>query len=181
MLGIDRLNDIVLHYEELMNTLGEPDVASDTGRFQKLMREQAELEPIVRVFHQHEKAASDQKDALEMLEHESDPDMREMLKNELSDARRVIEETERELQILLLPKDPNDSKNIIMEIRAGVGGDESALFAADLYRMYSNYAARQGWRTELASCNENGIGGFKEITFVVDGQGAYQRVNVVVQ
>ena len=176
MLGIDRLNDIVLHYEELMNTLGEPDVASDTGRFQKLMREQAELEPIVRVFHQHEKAASDQKDALEMLEHESDPDMREMLKNELSDARRVIEETERELQILLLPKDPNDSKNIIMEIRAGVGGDESALFAADLYRMYSNYAARQGWRTELASCNENGIGGFKEITFVVDGQGAYSKL-----
>jgi len=176
VLGIDRLNDIVLHYEELMNTLGEPDVASDTGRFQKLMREQAELEPIVRVFHQHEKAASDQKDALEMLEHESDPDMREMLKNELSDARRVIEETERELQILLLPKDPNDSKNIIMEIRAGVGGDESALFAADLYRMYSNYAARQGWRTELASCNENGIGGFKEITFVVDGQGAYSKL-----
>lgn len=176
MLGIDRLNDIVLHYEELMNTLGEPDVASDAGRFQKLMREQAELEPIVRVFHQHEKAASDQKDALEMLEHESDPDMREMLKNELSDARRVIEETERELQILLLPKDPNDSKNIIMEIRAGVGGDESALFAADLYRMYSNYAARQGWRTELASCNENGIGGFKEITFVVDGQGAYSKL-----
>ena len=176
MLGIDRLNDIVLHYEELMNTLGEPDVASDTGCFQKLMREQAELEPIVRVFHQHEKAASDQKDALEMLEHESDPDMREMLKNELSDARRVIEETERELQILLLPKDPNDSKNIIMEIRAGVGGDESALFAADLYRMYSNYAARQGWRTELASCNENGIGGFKEITFVVDGQGAYSKL-----
>ena len=176
MLGIDRLNDIVLHYEELMNTLGEPDVASDTGRFQKLMREQAELEPIVRVFHQHEKAASDQKDALEMLEHESDPDMREMLKNELSDARAVIEETEHELQILLLPKDPNDSKNIIMEIRAGVGGDESALFAADLYRMYSNYAARQGWRTELASCNENGIGGFKEITFVVDGQGAYSKL-----
>ena len=176
MLGIDRLNDIVLHYEELMNVLGEPDVASDTGRFQKLMREQAELEPIVRVFYQHEKAASDQKDALEMLEHESDPDMREMLKNELSDARRVIEETERELQILLLPKDPNDSKNIIMEIRAGVGGDESALFAADLYRMYSNYAARQGWRTELASCNENGIGGFKEITFVVDGQGAYSKL-----
>ena len=176
MLGIDRINDIVLHYEELMNTLGEPDVASDTGRFQKLMREQAELEPIVRVFRQHEKAAADQKDALEMLEHESDPDMREMLKNELSDARAVIEETEHELQILLLPKDPNDSKNIIMEIRAGVGGDESALFAADLYRMYSNYAARQGWRTELASCNENGIGGFKEITFVVDGQGAYSKL-----
>lgn len=176
MLGIDRLTDIVHHYEELMNTLAEPDVTSDPARFQKLMREQAELEPIVREFERHEKAASDLQDALEMLEHENDPDMREMLKAELSEARSVIGESEEKLQILLLPKDPNDNKNIIMEIRAGVGGDESALFAADLYRMYSSYAMRQGWRTELASCNENGIGGFKEITFVVDGQGAYSKL-----
>ena len=176
MLGIDRVNDIVRHYEELMHALGEPDVTADPKRFQKLMREQAELEPIVRTFQRHAQAAADQKDALEMLEHENDPDMREMLKGELSDARSVIEETERELQLLLLPKDPNDSKNIIMEIRAGVGGDESALFAADLYRMYCSYAMRQGWKTELASYNENGIGGFKEITFVIDGQGAYSRL-----
>ena len=176
MLGIDRLNDIVRHYEELMSVLGEPDVTADPKRFQKLMREQAELEPIVRTFRRHEQAVSDQRDALEMLEHENDPKMREMLKSELSDARSAIEETEHELQLLLLPKDPNDSKNIIMEIRAGVGGDESALFAADLYRMYCSYAMRQGWRTELASYNENGIGGFKEITFVVDGQGAYSKL-----
>ncbi|MBQ9420558.1 MAG: peptide chain release factor 1 [Lachnospiraceae bacterium] len=159
-----------------MNLLGEPDVTADPGRFQKLMREQADLEPIVTTFRRHERAAQDAEEALEMLEHENDDEMREMLKSELAEAKKQIADTESELRILLLPKDPNDNKNIIMEIRAGVGGDESALFAADLYRMYCNYAARQGWRTELASFNENGIGGFKEITFVVDGRGAYSKL-----
>ena len=174
--GIDRINDIVRHYEELMHALSEPGAADDPQRFQKLLKEQADLQPITEAYRRYEKAASDQADALELLEHENDPEMREMLKAELAGAKQEIETAEKELQILLLPKDPNDDKNIYMEIRAGVGGDESALFAADLYRMYCNYAMRNGWKTELASFNETGIGGFKEITFMINGRGAYSKL-----
>lgn len=176
MLGIERLNDIVKHYEELMGLLQEPGITEDAVRFQKLLKEQAELSPIVDVYKKHERAVSDEKDALDMLEHENDPDMREMLKSELSEARRIKSETEDELQILLLPKDPNDDKNIFIEIRAGVGGDESALFAYDLYRMYTNYAMHMGWKIEIQSFNENGLGGFKEVTFMVTGKGAYSKL-----
>ncbi|MCI5791839.1 MAG: peptide chain release factor 1 [Lachnospiraceae bacterium] len=176
MLGIERLNDIVKHYEELMGLLQEPGVTEDAVRFQKLLKEQAELSPIVDVYKKHERAVSDETDALDMLEHENDPDMREMLKSELSEARRIKSETEDELQILLLPKDPNDDKNIFIEIRAGVGGDESALFAYELYRMYTNYAMHMGWKTEIQSFNENGLGGFKEVTFMVTGKGAYSKL-----
>lgn len=176
MLGIERLNDIVKHYEELMGLLQEPGVTEDAARFQKLLKEQAELSPIVDVYNKHERAVSDETDALDMLEHENDPDMREMLKSELSEARRIKAETEDELQILLLPKDPNDDKNIFIEIRAGVGGDESALFAYDLYRMYTNYAMHMGWKTEIQSFNENGLGGFKEVTFMVTGKGANSKL-----
>ena len=176
MLGIERLNDIVKHYEELMGLLQEPGVTEDAVRFQKLLKEQAELSLIVDVYKKHERAVSDETDALDMLEHENDPDMREMLKSELSEARRIKSETEDELQILLLPKDPNDDKNIFIEIRAGVGGDESALFAYDLYRMYTNYAMHMGWKTEIQSFNENGLGGFKEVTFMVTGKGAYSKL-----
>ena len=176
MLGIDRLTDIVKHYEELMGLLQEPDVASDTAKFQQLLKEQADLKPIVDVYMQHEKAVNDERDALDMLADENDAEMREMLKSELSAARTVKERTEGELKILLLPKDPNDEKNIFMEIRAGVGGDESALFAYDLYRMYTSYAAAKGWKTEIQSFNENGIGGFKEVVFMITGKGAYSRL-----
>ena len=176
MRGIDRINDIVRHYEELMHALSEPGAADDPQRFQKLLKEQADLQPITEAYRRYEKAASDQADALGLLEHENDPEMREMLKAELAGAKQEIETAEKELQILLLPKDPNDDKNIYMEIRAGVGGDESALFAADLYRMYCNYAMRNGWKTELASFNETGIGGFKEITFMINGRGAYSKL-----
>lgn len=176
LLGIDRLTDIVKHYEELMGLLQEPDVASDTVRFQQLLKEQADLKPIVDVYMQHEKAANDERDALEMLADENDAEMREMLKSELSAARATKERTEGELKVLLLPKDPNDEKNIFMEIRAGVGGDESALFAYDLYRMYTSYAAAKGWKTEIQSFNENGIGGFKEVVFMITGKGAYSRL-----
>ena len=176
MLGIDRLTDIVKHYEELMGELQEPDVASDTAKFQQLLKEQADLKPIVDVYMQHEKAVNDERDALDMLADENDAEMREMLKSELSAARAAKERTEGELKILLLPKDPNDEKNIFMEIRAGVGGDESALFAYDLYRMYTSYAAAKGWKTEIQSFNENGIGGFKEVVFMITGKGAYSRL-----
>ena len=159
-----------------MRALAAPDASEDAERFTKLLKEQAELQPITEVYKRYEQAIGDRDAALDMLEHEHDDDMREMLKEELAAARDTIESSENELRLLLLPKDPNDDKNIYMEIRAGVGGDESALFAADLYRMYTNYAMKNGWKTELASFNETGIGGFKEITFMVDGRGAYSKL-----
>ena len=157
----DKLDDILIHYEELMRMLGDPDVTQDTKRFTKLMKEQADLAPIVEAYKQYKQAKQDVEDSLAMLEEESDEEMREMAKEELADAKKRIEDLEHELKILLLPKDPNDDKNIILEIRAGAGGDEAALFAAELYRMYTNYADSHRWKVEIISLNENGIGGFQ--------------------
>ena len=171
----DKLDDMLIHYEELMRMLGDPDVTQDTKRFTKLMKEQAELAPIVEAYKQYKQAKQDVEDSLAMLEEENDEEMREMAKEELSDAKKRIE-LEHELKILLLPKDPNDDKNIILEIRAGAGGDEAALFAAELYRMYSNYADSQHWKVEIISINENGIGGFKEVVAMVTGKGAYSKL-----
>jgi len=172
----DKLDDMLIHYEELMRMLGDPDVTQDTKRFTKLMKEQAELAPIVEAYKQYKQAKQDVEDSLAMLEEENDEEMREMAKEELSDAKKRIEELEHELKILLLPKDPNDDKNIILEIRAGAGGDEAALFAAEIYRMYVKYAESRRWKTEMMSLNENGIGGFKEVTFMITGAGAYSRL-----
>ncbi|MDO4266558.1 MAG: peptide chain release factor 1 [Eubacteriales bacterium] len=176
MLAIERLDDILAHYDEIMGALGEPNVTEDQKRFRSLMKEQADLEPIVRAYRAYKDAQKNEKEALELLDTERDEELREMAKEELSDARDAQENLAEELKILLLPKDPNDEKNIVVEIRAGVGGDESALFAADLYRMYGAYAQKNGWKTELVSFNENGIGGFKEITFMVIGDGAYSKL-----
>ena len=137
------------------------------------MREQSELQPIVDTYREYKENQQTIKDSVSMLEEESDEEMREMLKEELSDAKKRVGELENELKILLLPKDPNDSKNVIVEIRAGAGGDEAALFAAEIYRMYVKYAESRRWKTEMLSLNENGIGGFKEVTFMIQGQGAY--------
>ena len=172
----DKLDDILIHYEELMLMLGDPDVTQDTKRFTKLMKEQADLAPIVEAYKQYKQAKQDVEDSLAMLEEESDEEMREMAKEELADAKKRIEDLEHELKILLLPKDPNDDKNIILEIRAGAGGDEAALFAAELYRMYTNYADSQRWKVEIISLNENGIGGFKEVVAMVTGKGAYSKL-----
>lgn len=172
---LDRLDDIVAHYEEIMGALGEPGVTDDQKRFKALMKEQAELEPIVNTYKAYKDAEQAEKDSLEILDTESDEELREMAKEELSEAKKNQEKLSEEIKILLLPKDPNDDKNIVVEIRAGAGGDEAALFAADLYRMYCSYAVRNNWKTELVSFNENGIGGFKEITFMVNGQGAYSK------
>ncbi|MBR4767760.1 MAG: peptide chain release factor 1, partial [Lachnospiraceae bacterium] len=169
----DKLEDLLIRYEELMTQLGEPDVASDSARFQKLMKEQASLTPIVEAYKEYKKRKQDEEDSLSMLESESDPDMKEMLKDELSEAKKRIGELENELKILLLPKDPNDDKNVIVEIRAGAGGDEAALFAAEIYRMYVHYAESRGWRTELMEADEIGIGGMKSATFMITGDGAY--------
>ena len=172
----DKLDDMLIHYEELMLMLGDPDVTQDTKRFTRLMKEQADLAPIVEAYKQYKQAKQDVEDSLALLEEENDEEMREMAKEELSDAKKRIEELEHELKILLLPKDPNDDKNIILEIRAGAGGDEAALFAAELYRMYSNYADSHRWKVEIISLNENGIGGFKEVVAMVTGKGAYSKL-----
>ena len=172
----DRLDDILIHYEEVMQELNEPNVTENQTRFRKLMKEQADLVPIVEAYKTYKQAKQDIEDSLLLLEEENDEEMRELAKEELSDAKKRVEEQEKELKILLLPKDPNDDKNIILEIRAGAGGDEAALFAAELYRMYVNYAESQKWKVEIISLNENGIGGFKEVQAMVTGKGAYSKL-----
>ena len=172
----DRLEDIVKHYEELMFELNNPSVAEDQKRFRKLMKEQSDLTPLVETYKEYKQAKQDVEDSLALLEEESDEEMREMAKEELSDAKKRIEELEQQLKILLLPKDPNDDKNVIVEIRAGAGGDEAALFASELYRMYVHYAERQRWKVELINVSESGIGGMKEVEFMITGQGAYSKL-----
>ena len=172
----DRLEDLLIRYEEVMGELQEPDVANDTERFRKLMKEQSDLAPIVEAFKEYKQCRQNVEDSLAMLEEESDEEMRELAKEELNEAKARIEELERELKILLLPKDPNDDKNVIVEIRAGAGGDEAALFATEIYRMYVHYAESRRWRPEMISLNENGIGGFKECVFMLTGQGAFSRL-----
>ena len=172
----DRLEDILIHYEELMQELASPGVTDDQKRFQRLMKEQADLAPIVEAYKDYKQAKQDMEDSLSLLEEEHDEEMRELAKEELSAARKKIEELEYQLKILLLPKDPNDEKNIILEIRAGAGGDEAALFASELYRMYVNFADSQHWKVELISVNENGIGGFKEVVAMISGKGAYSKM-----
>ena len=172
----DRLDDLLIRYEELLEELNSPDVAMDQNRFRKLMKEQADLTPLVDAYKEYKKANQDVEDSLALLEEESDEEMRDMAKEELADAKKRIEEMEQQLKILLLPKDPNDDKNVMVEIRAGAGGDEAALFASELYRMYVHFAESNRWKTELVSVNENGIGGFKEVVFMVTGQGAYSKM-----
>ena len=168
----DRLDDLLIRYEEVMGELQEPDVANDPERFRRLMKEQSDLAPIVEAYKEYKNCKQNVEESLQLLEEESDEEMRELAKEELSGSRARIEELEQELKILLLPKDPNDDKNVIVEIRAGAGGDEAALFAAEVYRMYDS----RRWKTEMISLNENGIGGFKECVFMVTGQGAYSRM-----
>lgn len=169
----DKLEDLLRKFEEIMNELSEPTVADNQERFRALMKEQSDLTPVVNSYKEYKKCNQDIEDSLAMLDEESDEDMRDMLKDELSEAKKRVEELERELKILLLPKDPNDDKNVIVEIRAGAGGDEAALFAAEIYRMYVHYAEGRRWKVETMEVEEIGIGGMKSVTFMVTGQGAY--------
>lgn len=172
----DKLEDLLIRFEELLNELNEPGVAGDPARFQKLMKEQSNLQPIVDAYKEYKACKQTVEDSLAMLEGESDEEMREMLKEELSTAKDRIVELEKELKILLLPKDPNDDKNVIVEIRAGAGGDEAALFAAEMYRLYVKYAEKRRWKVEMMNADEIGIGGMKEVNFMITGQGAYSRL-----
>ena len=172
----DRLEDLGRRLEEILNQLGEPGVANDQNLYRKLMKEQAELAPIVEKYNEYKAAKEGIEDSLAILDEETDEEMRELAKEELNDCKERLAETENELKILLLPKDPNDEKNVIVEIRAGAGGDEAALFAAELYRMYVHFAEANRWKPELISVNENGIGGFKEAVFMINGEGAYSKL-----
>lgn len=169
----DKLEDILIRYDEIMNELNEPDVTNNQARFRKLMKDQSDLTPLVEAYTEYKKCKETVSDSLEMLEAESDEEMRELLKEELSEAKDRIEQLEQELKILLLPKDPNDDKNVIVEIRAGAGGDEAALFAAELYRMYVHYAESRRWKVETMEVDDTGIGGMKSVNFMVTGSGAY--------
>ena len=172
----DRLEDLLRHFEELQEELTHPDVLADQDRFRRLMKEQNDLQPIVDAYSRYKAAQKNIEESLALLEEEKDEELRELAKEELSESRAAVPELEKELKVLLLPKDPNDEKNVIMEIRAGAGGDEAAFFAAELYRMYGHYAEKNHWKTELISLSESGLGGFKEAVFMVTGRGAYSRL-----
>ena len=172
----DKLEDLLHRFEEIMNELSEPGVANDNKRFTKLMKEQSDLTPIVEAYKEYKECKQTIEDSLMLLDEESDEDMREMLKEELNDAKKSVEELEQKLKILLLPKDPNDDKNVIVEIRGGAGGDEAALFAAELYRLYVHYAESQRWKVETVNVEEIGIGGMKEVEFMISGNGAYSKL-----
>ncbi len=172
----DKLEDLLIRFEEIMGELNEPNVTENQERFRKLMKEQSDLTPVVEAYREYKKCGQDVQDSLSMLEEEHDEEMRAMLKEELAEARARSEQLEQELKILLLPKDPNDEKNVIVEIRAGAGGDEAALFAAEIYRMYVRYAERQRWKVETMDLEEIGIGGMKFVSFMISGQGAWSRL-----
>lgn len=160
-------------YEELNQKLYDPASAADRELYASLMKEHKELEPIVEAYREYTRCETALQGAKELLE---DPELREMAQEEIKANQARLEELEEEIKLLLLPKDPNDGKNVVVEIRGGTGGEEAALFAYDLYRMYTAYAEKQGWRTEIVSLNETELGGFKEVSFLVDGQGAYSRL-----
>ena len=157
----DKLDFITGKYDELAQKVSDPEIINNQPVWQKYVKEMGEIEPIVKKYKEYKKARADMADAKEMLE-DGDDEMRELAKMEISELEDTISQQEEELKVLLLPKDPNDEKNVILEIRAGTGGDEAALFGADLLRMYTRYAERNRWKTELMEINETGIGGIKE-------------------
>ena len=171
----DKLESLVERLDTVLQQLNDPDVAGDQNRFRDLMKEQSDLAPIVEKYKEYVQEKQNIEESLELLEEESDEEMKELAKEELSESKANVERLGEELKILLIPKDPNDDKNIIVEIRAGAGGDEAALFAADVARMYRSYAEGRRWKVETLSFNESGIGGFKELVFMISGQGAYSR------
>lgn len=172
----DKLDFILEKYEELSKKVSDPDVIAKQKEWQKLMKEMSDLEPIVKEYTAYKKAKEDLEEAKEILDMEDDEELREMAREELKANESAIEEYTENLKILLLPKDPNDDKNVILEIRAGTGGDEAALFGSDLLRMYLRYAERMRWKTELIESNETEIGGVKEVVMLVKGKGAYSRL-----
>lgn len=172
----DKLDFIVEKYQELSLKVSDPDVINDQPTWQKHIKEMGEMEPIVKKYEEYKKAKEGLRDAKDIVENESDEEMRDLAKMEINELEEQIEKNEEELKVLLLPKDPNDEKNVILEVRAGTGGDEAALFGQDLLRMYMRYAERHRWKTELMDINDTGIGGIKEAVVLIKGKGAYSRL-----
>ena len=172
----DKLEELVEKYNEIMKALSDPDVVNDQDRYRKLMKDQSDIAPVVEKYNEYKQAKQDVADSLEIIDMESDEEMKEMAREELSEAKKHVESCEQELKILLLPKDPNDDKNVVVEIRAGVGGDEAALFAGELFRMYQHYADKKRWQTEILSMDDTGIGGIKDATFMIKGRGAFSKL-----
>ena len=172
----DKLDFILGKYEELSKKVSDPDVIADQPVWQKHIKEMGEMEPIVKKYREYKSAKEGIDDAKEILELEDDAELKEMAKLELSELEEGIAEIEDELKVLLLPKDPNDEKNVILEVRAGTGGDEAALFGQDLLRMYLRYAERNRWKAEVLEINDTGIGGIKEAVVLIKGKGAYSRL-----
>lgn len=173
---LDKLENIARRYQEVINELNSPDVASDHNKFLSLIKEQNEISEIVDKYNQYKEVSSDIEETLEILEETDDEEFRELAKEELNESKEKLPQIEEDLKFLLIPKDPNDMKNVIVEIRSGAGGDEAALFATELYRMYARYAERQNWKIDMMSFTENGIGGFKDVVFMLIGKGAYSRM-----
>ncbi len=173
---LDKLSFLENKYKELSQKIIDPEIINNIEEWQKLVKEHAEVEPIVFKYREYTKAQKILEEDKEMLKEKLDEEMKELLKSEVAEYEELIEKLEEELKILLLPKDPNDHKNVIVEIRAGAGGDEAGLFAGDLFRMYSMYAESKGWKTEIMSTSDQGIGGFKEVIFMINGKGAYSRL-----
>ena len=169
----ENLNDVEKRYEELTKLISDPDVISNQNTWRKYMKEHSDLEPIVMKYREYKKLESDLETAKEMM---NDKDLKDLAEEEMLKAKEKLPKLEEELKILLIPKDPDDDKNIICEIRAGAGGEEAALFAGTLFRMYSMYADRKHWKLEILNENETGLGGYKEITFMIKGEGAYSRL-----
>ncbi len=172
---LDKLESIENHYEELMMKLGDPVILSDQQQYMKLMKEHADLTEVVEKFREYRGFLQSKADALAMFEENPDDELRDMIRDELKASVEGLERTERELKILLMPGDPNDARNVIIEIRGGAGGEEAALFAATLFRMYARYAERRRWHYDIVDSNPTELGGFKEIVFEIEGKGAYSR------
>jgi len=172
----DKIESVVDRFNDVSSMINDPQIIGDQERWIKLMKEHSDLMPLVEKYKEYKVNQETIKDSLSMLEEESDEDIREMAKEELTNAKENVERLEEELKILLLPKDPNDDKNVFIEIRGGAGGDEAALFAAELFRMYSRYAERNKWKVETVNINENGLGGFKEAVFMIQGKGAFSKL-----
>ena len=173
---LDKLTCIEEKYDELSKRLSDPEVISDNMLFQKLCKEQSSIEDIVAKYREYKNVVQSIKDNKEMLQEDLDKEMKELVEDEISQLQEKEEKIYEEMKILLLPKDPNDDKNVFVEIRGGAGGEEAALFAGTLFRMYTRYAERHNWKTEIMSINETGLGGFKEVVFMIKGQGVYSRL-----
>ncbi|MFY4775259.1 peptide chain release factor 1 [Metabacillus sp. RGM 3146] len=173
---LDRLQAVENRYEKLNQLLMDPDIIGDPKKLREYSKEQSDIQDTVEAYREYKDVAEQIKDAKAMLDDKLDADMKEMVKEELSELNERETELSERLKVLLLPKDPNDDKNVIMEVRGAAGGDEAALFAGDLYRMYSRYAEMQGWKTEVMEANSTGVGGYKEIIFMISGKGAYSKM-----